>query len=64
MKPQNSTGAEGKIQRAVFTWPALQAPLSQAWKNVDGLELSEQDAEVSERSKGVNLNRFPVTPFP
>lgn len=64
MKPQSCTGAQGKIRSAVFTWPALQAPLSQARENVGGLELSEQDAQVSERSKDVNLNRFPVTPFP
>lgn len=64
MKPQSSTGAPGKTQTAVFTWPVLQAPLSRAWENVDGLELSEQDTQVSERSKDVNLNRFPVTPFP
>lgn len=53
-------GAEGGLQAG----PSSRLPWSQARERVDLLELSEQDEEMSERSRDINPNRFPVTPLP
>lgn len=53
-------GTEGGLQMALSS----RFPWSQARESVDLLELSEQDAEMSERPRDINPNRFPVTPLP
>lgn len=53
-------GAQGGLQVA----PSSRLPWSQARESAELLELSEQGAEMSERPRDINPNRFPVTPLP